>query len=230
MNKSIFAASLLFASATACAEAKLTALETKWLGAAMPVLQYAAQIKLPIDIIVQPQSGPADVPIAMGFEDGRCKLVLSMRGNPNAESILDKVAPAQQAILIEAMTAHEVAHCWRYAQGIWHALPSGFQEVGEEPAISGELLAQTKAMRENRREEGFSDLAALAWTKRNHPLQYGQVHAWLERVRADQPVAGNAHDTRIWVKLATDMSALGAGATPFDDVGALWSEGLLGVD
>ena len=207
--------------------ASLTDMEIRWLKAAGPVLAYAQQIKLPIDIIVQPQARPNDVPLAMGFADGRCKLVLSMRGNPDAEKIIESVAEAERGVLIEAMAAHEVGHCWRYAQGVWHALPTGFVETGEETADDAALLALAKAVRENRREEGFADLVALAWTKRRHPEAYGRVHAWIASLRDGQPVAGSGHDTRAWVRLARDGAVFQETATPFEDVSHAWGQGLL---
>lgn len=227
MLKQILIASLCLAASAAHASNGLTELETRWLRAAAPVLAYSQQLKLPIDIVVQPQARPGDVPLAMGFTGGRCKLVLSMRGNPDAETILDKVPAADRGLLIEAMTAHEVGHCWRYAQGAWHALPAGFVEVGEEKAANEELLAESKAMRETRREEAYADLVALAWTQRTHPAAYGRVYGWLASVRRVQPVARNAHDTRAWVKLAGDPAVFDLGATPFEAVLGVWRRGLL---
>ena len=222
MLKQILIASLclLSLSSPARAGASLTAQETRWLTAAAPVLAYSQRLKLPIDIIVQPTARPGDVPLAIGFDGKRCKLVLSMRGNPQADAILDKVPEAGRALLIEAITAHEIGHCWRYVQGVWHALPAGFVE-------NGSTLAEAKAMRENRREEGFADLVALAWTWRNHPDDYARVYDWLESVRGEQPVARNAHDTRAWVRLARDAGAFDHAATPFEDVMSLWRKGLL---
>ncbi len=217
----------LYVSPLASHAAALTALETRWLTAASPVLAYSQQIKLPIDIIVQPQAKPGDVPLAMGFDKGRCKLVLSMRGNPDAEKVLETVPEADRALLIEIMAAHEVGHCWRYAQGVWHALPAGFVETGDEHADDAEMLAESKAMRENRREEGYADLVALAWTQRFHPAKYDQVYAWLDKLRGDQPVARNAHDTRVWVRLARNASVFGQDSSPFDAVNATWQRGLL---
>ena len=213
--------------ALACAGPALTELETRWLSAAAPVLAQARRLALPIDIIVQPQAKPGDVPLAMGFADGRCKLVLSMRGNPDAESVLEQVPADQRALLIEAMTAHEVGHCWRYAQGAWHALPAGFVEVGEEQAADADLLAAAKAMREGRREEGYADLVALAWTAQAHPQQYGRVHAWLAALRSVQPVPHNAHDTRVWVALAGDPAVFAGAASAFEGAAAAWRQGLL---
>lgn len=220
---------LCFAAAGAQAAA-LTPLETRWLGAAMPVLSYSEQLKLPIDIIVQPQAKPGAVPLAMGFDGGRCKLVLSLRGNPDAEAQLAGVPDQEKDELIEAMAAHEVGHCWRYAQGVWHALPAGFVEVGDERAPTAELLAASKAMRETRREEGYADLVALAWTRHRHPADYARVYAWLAVLRHDVPVAHSGHDTRAWVRLAQDGARFGHAGAPFEDVAPLWREGLLSDD
>jgi hypothetical protein len=229
MRKSILLASLLLAS-TAAGAADLTAQETRWLNAAYPVLEYARGLKLPIDIVVQPQARPNDVPMAMGFEGQRCKLVLSMRGNPQAESVLAGVAPEAQGELIEAMAAHEIGHCWRYAQGAWHALPAGFVEVGEEHAADPSLLEASKEMRETRREEGYADLVALAWTWHRHPADYARIYAWLDGVRKDQPVAHNGHDTRAWVRLAQDGAKFGKDEQPFEDAVPLWRDGLVKDD
>lgn len=230
MIKALLAAALVCAASQAAAAANLTALETRWLGAAFPVLQYARGLSLPIDIVVQPQAGPNDVPLAMGFNKGRCKLVLSLRGNPAAEAQLDGIPPDAQAELIEAMAAHEIGHCWRYARQAWHALPAGFVEAGDEHADDPALLAASKAMRESRREEAYADLVALAWIRHNHPGDYARVYAWLAALRRDQPVARNGHDTRTWVALARDGARFGDAGKPFEDVLPLWREGLLQDD
>lgn len=211
----------------AASAADLTEQETRWLRAAAPVLSYSQQLKLPIDIIVQPQAKAGDVPLAMGFDGGRCKLVLSLRGNADAEAVLGSVPEASRAELIEAMAAHEIGHCWRYAQGVWHALPAGFVEVGEQTASDQSLLAEARVIRENRREEGYADLVALAWIRHSHPGDYGRIYGWLASVRATQPVSGAGHDTRAWVNLARDGDAFGAADKPFEDALPLWRKGLL---
>jgi len=59
---------LLSFFAASAGAAQLTETETRWLQAGSPVLAYAKQeLKLPIDIVVQPQAGPNDVPLAMGL-------------------------------------------------------------------------------------------------------------------------------------------------------------------
>jgi len=225
MIKFLAASALLLGASAHSAD--LTALEQRWLQAAAPVLSYSQQLKLPIDIVVQPRPRPNDVPLAMGYDGGRCKLVLTLRGNPQAESVLDGVADAQRDVLIEAMAAHEVAHCWRHARGAWNALPAGFVEVGEERAASSALLAASKAMREARREEAYADLAALAWTRQRHPEAYGRVHTWFEAVRRNPAVARSGHDTHLWVELARDAMGFGDSGAPFEDAAPLWRAGLL---
>ena len=224
------AAALVLALAPALHAAELTPLEKRWLSAAGPVLSYAQQLKLPLDITVQPQPRPGDVPLAMGFDKGRCKLVMSLRNNPDAETVLAGIPETQQGVLIEAMAAHEIAHCWRYVQGVWHTLPAGFVEVGEEYAKDVSLLAASKAMRDTRREEGFADLAALAWTRRSNPDEYARVHRWLAGVRDKVAVPRSGHDTRAWVRLAADGAVFGKAEAPFDNVDGLWRAGLLDAE
>ena len=139
----------------------LTELETRWLQAGQPVIAFARAQGLPIDIIVQPQDAPGAVPLALGYEAGRCKLVLSLRGNAQADSVLQGVPPTRHGLMVEAMTAHEIGHCQRYAQGDWHALPRGFVEPRSRQ--QGKLTALAQELRETRREEAYADLVALAW-------------------------------------------------------------------
>ena len=229
MWKRILMGACCLVAAHASSRPELTETEMKWLKAGAPVLAYAREQKLPVDIIVQPQDAAGEAPLAMGYVDGRCKLVLSMRGNKDAEAALVDVAPALVPVLIEAMVAHELGHCWRYAQGAWHTLPAGFVSAADDKHDK-EIAEKLREMRDTRREEGLADLIGLAWTLKRHPELYSQVHAWLEGIRADQPVPGSHHDTRVWVRLAKDPSAFPAGATPFAQAWPLWQRGLLSDD
>lgn len=192
--------------------ADLTAEEIRWLKAAAPVLAYSQTLQLPVDITVQPQARPNDVALAMGFADGRCKLVLSLRGNPHAGEVFVGVPHDQQDVLIETMAAHEIGHCWRYARHDWHAVPAGFVPMGTVVA--------------ERREEAWADLAALAWVQLRHPGQYRQVYRWMGALRASTPLSGGSHDTRDWLDLADDPRRFGDITQPFADVDALWRAGL----
>ncbi|MCG2582742.1 hypothetical protein [Massilia sp. TS11] len=222
-------AALSLVGGAAAAEARLTAQEVRWLQAAGPLLAHARQQAVPVDIVVQPQAGPNDVPFAMGYDGKRCKLVLSMRGGGDADAVLAGSAPALQPLLMEAVAAHEFAHCWRNVQGQWLRLPAGFTEGGDE-AGSPELLRAAKQQREQRREEGYADLAALAWTAQAHPGEYARVYAWLSALRQTEPAARSAHDTRPWLRLARDGTVFASSVTPFANVENLWQRGLLSGD
>jgi len=230
MCKPLVIAALICIAATSQA-ADLSATEMRWLKAGWPVVQYAKEHKLPLDIVVQPQAKPGDAPLAMGFVDQRCKLVLAMRGNPEAENTLAQIDPSLLDEVVQAMVAHELGHCWRYVHGAWHTLPAGFVDTSdEEPGNDQEFVKLRRDMRETRREEGFADLVGLAWTLSHHPARYEQVHAWFSAVRAEQPVPGAHHDTRAWLRLAKHRAAFPAGGNPFEQVWSLWQQGLLDAD
>lgn len=215
----------------------LTELETRWLRAGQPVIAFARAQGLPIDIIVQPQDAPGAVPLALGYEAGRCKLVLSLRGNAQADSALQGVPAARQGMMIEAMMAHEIGHCQRYAQGDWHALPRGFVEpLGRQ---RGKLTPLAQELRETRREEAYADLVALAWMHARHPGQYPDVLAWMRGVRAVGSGAGGgagrdaggSHATQAWLALADGDGAFNGAdgaASPFEQAQVLWRKGLSG--
>lgn len=84
MWKSIFVFAAALLALPACLAAELTPTEMKWLSGAWPVIAFARSEQLPLDIVVQPQASPGAAPLALAFVDGRCKLVLSMRGNVEA--------------------------------------------------------------------------------------------------------------------------------------------------
>ena len=226
MRRPLLLVALALAHAAACAS-ELTDIEMRWLKAGWSVVAYAKEQRLPLDIVAQPKSKPGDAPLAMGFVDGRCKLVLAMRGNPEGEKTLAQIDLPLLQPVVEAMVAHELGHCWRYVHGDWHTLPAGFRDLPEDLAPADkEMTRLRRDMRETRREEAFADLVGLAWTQSHHPAQYAAVHAWLAKVRDDQPVAGAHHDTRVWLELARDPAAFGPGETPFERARALWQQGL----
>ena len=223
-------ATLLLAMPVMASAAQLTEMETRWLQAGASVLAYAkGPLQLPVDIVVQPQAAPGAVPLAMGFDGGRCKLVFSMRGNDTAEDVLKGVPAERQALMIEAMTAHEVGHCWRHAQGSWHSVPAGFQEPAADAHAAADLRDVARQLRETRREEGYADLAALAWIQQRRPADYQAVYRWLHQVRAAQPDTHVSHDTQAWLQLAADGRVL-AGNAPFDQAKSLWNRAMLATD
>lgn len=220
----VLLASLAICSSLAARAADLTETELRWLKGAWPVITYAEQAKIPLDIVVQPQAAPGNAPLALGFMDGRCKLVLSMRGNPEAEATLQRIPADQLNATLELMAAHELGHCRRYLDGAWMALPAGFTAV-EPEGLKPELRSAWQNMKATRREEGYGDLVGLAWTQQHHPEVYQRLHAWLVKERSQDLIPGSHHDTLAWVRLVADGRAL-AGTTPFAGPDAVWKTGL----
>jgi hypothetical protein len=228
----IFAsACLAFVAQTGSAAPGLTDAENRWIEAVKPVVAYAKRQQLPIDIVVQPQDAPGLPPLAMAYVDQRCKLVLSMRGNASVATVLAGVPESLQDVAVETMAAHELGHCWRYVHGAWRTLPAGFVPAEQPPTDDMELARMMEDMRDIRREEGFADLVGLAWTARQHPKEYTEIHAWISRLRDDFPMPGSHHDTRAWLRLAAEPDAFdNALKTPFLQAQQLWRAGLLNLD
>lgn len=224
-----FAILAALCSAAACRAAgpapELTATEQRWLQGLWPVLLFARDSRLPVDIVVQPQPTPEAPPLALAFIGGRCKVVLSMRGNPEAQATLDRIAPDLLDATLALMAAHELGHCRRYLDGAWYGLPAGFA-AGVPETLAPEQHAAWREMQAVRREEGFADLVGLAWVRQHHPQHYARLHAWLLAERADTPVAGSHHDTRAWLRLAAPGAAVMPASSIFDAAAALWPAGL----
>jgi hypothetical protein len=224
----VLAGGLVWGAATAAVE--LTATERRWLEAAVPVLQYARAQELPLDIVVQMQPSPGETPLGLAFIDGRCKLVLSMRGNPEAQATLDRIAPALVGPVVEAIAAHELGHCWRHLQQRWGTLPPGLRAAPMASRLTPEQVELLTEMWRTRREEAYADIVGLAWTLQQHPQRYAEVHAWHVRLRAVQAVDTGPHDTRVWVRLAGDAVAFAPAGSIFEQAEALWRAGLLADD
>jgi hypothetical protein len=224
-HKPALIAVLLAAAALPAAQAAdLSPTETRWLQGAWPVVTYAEKAGMPLDIVVQPQPAPGAAPLAMAFIDGRCKLVLSMRGNPEASATLERIAPALLDAALELMAAHELGHCRRHLDGNWHGLPAGF--VAPRPdSVSPELRGAFVRMKATRREEAYADLVGLAWIQATRPKDYARVHAWLSAERARDLLPGSHHDTLAWLTLARDGVGPADG-TMFSRAVPLWTAGL----
>lgn len=207
--------------------ADLTPLEQRWLTGMWPVIQHAKQQALPLDIVVQPQDAPEAAPLALGYLHGRCKLVLSLRGNPEGEATLARLPAGLEAGALELMAAHELGHCRRYLDGQWHGLPAGFSPAPPPEGLSAELRQAYDSMQSTRREEGFGDLVGLAWVRQQRPQQYAALHAWLLAERSRELLPGSHHDTLAWLRLARDPAALGpTGGGLFEAAKPLWVAGL----
>ena len=80
--KPLLLLALLALAARAEPAVEFTGTELRWLRAGWPVIEFAKAQQLPVDIVVQRQSDAGEAPLAMGYDGGRCLLVLAMRGNP----------------------------------------------------------------------------------------------------------------------------------------------------
>jgi hypothetical protein len=228
VGRSLLAFLALSLSAGATRAADLSPTERRWLQGAWPVITYAKEARLPLDIVVQPQPTPGAAPLALAFVDGRCKLVLSMRGNDEAQATLDRVAPELLDVTLELMAAHELGHCRRYLDGAWAAVPAGFAAATAPASLDPALRGAYAQMKVARREEGYGDLVGLAWVQRHHPRHYARLHAWLVAERSQDRIPGSHHDTLAWLTLARD-GVLRSGGSVFAEAAAMWTAGL-GVD
>ena len=220
---------LLASHAAPASTPDLTDTERRWLAGATPPVAWALKQGLPVDIVVLPKAQPGAAPIAMGYDEGRCKLVFAMRGNPAAESTLAAIPAPQLQATLEAMAAHEIGHCQRHRSGTFDSLPSGLTDKPDaiearQPTL--ELQAIAREMRITRREEAFADLVGLAWTHAHHADQYAQVLAFFDAARSDETPHG-FHDTRHWLALAHASDAFADKAGPFEQAAAMWQRGLL---
>jgi hypothetical protein len=224
MGKTIiwFVAALVF-GAPACQAAGLTPVEERWLQGVWPVLLYARDAGLPLDIVVQPQATPGLPPLAMAFIDQRCKFVLSLRGNPEVEASAGRIDPELFDATLQLMAAHELGHCWRHVSGAWFGLPAGHAFGLADTADAADVSGRERQA--VRREEGYADLVGLAWTREHHRPSYARLYAWLVGERSLNLVPGGHHDTLVWARLATNAERL-ADKTPFAAADALWAEGL----
>ncbi len=207
-----------------CSAADLTPTELRWLNGAWPVIAFAKQAGLPLDIIVQPRPAPGAAPLALAYVDGRCKLVLSMRGNSEANASLERIEPDLRDAALELMAAHELGHCRRYLDGAWYGLPAGFS-TSVPSALTPELRVAYSQMQAARREEGYGDLVGLAWTRQHHPQKYARLYAWLVAERSADLVHGSPHDTLAWLRLAKANAALDHPSI-FAGAATLWVLGL----
>lgn len=203
---------------------ELTATETRWLQGAWPVVEFARHTGLPLDIVVQPQPTPGAAPLAMAFIGGRCKLVLSMRGNSEAPATLERIDPELLDATIELMAAHELGHCRRYLDGAWYGWPTGFAASpgAQRDAVSADRHPPLSAAR---LEEGYGDLVGLAWAQQHHPRLYARLWAWLVAERSNDWVAGADHDTLAWLRQAAPDPALRS-VSIFDWATTRWAAGL----
>lgn len=205
--------------------ADLTAQESRWLQGTWPVLQHARAAGLPLDVVVQPQPAAGEAPLAMAFVDGRCKLVLTLRGHREAQTLLDGVERTQHDAVLELMAAHELGHCLRHVDGRWHVPPGATTNASPSAELSAEQRSAWREMQATRLEEGFADLTGLAWIARMRPDRYAALHAWLVNERTQDTPPGSHHDTLAWLRRAQDPRVFDGAESPFARVAEVWRAG-----
>ena len=224
MRKFVLGFFAVVVGASVCDAHDLNSTEQRWLKGAWPVVEFARETKIALDVVVQPQPTPGSAPLALGFVGGRCKLVFSMRGNGEAQATLDRIAPEVLDATLQLMAAHELGHCRRYLDGAWYGLPAGFVASVPE-AVGPELRAAYVNMKAARREEGYGDLVGLAWTQQRHPRLYARLYAWLNAERSRDLIPGSHHDTLAWLTLAKQGVPPAQGSI-FAGAALLWTAGL----
>jgi hypothetical protein len=218
------AGALLSVAVPAAGAADLTPTESRWLQGVWPVIRYAEEAAMPLDIVVQPQPTPGNAPRAMAFVGGRCKLVLSMRGNSEAAATLQRISPDLLDAALELMAAHELGHCRRHLDGNWHGLPAGFV-ASRSDDVNPDLRRAVVNMKATRREEAYADLVGLAWVQQQRPTEYARLHAWLSAERGRDLLPGSHHDTLAWLALAREGVG-SVSASIFARVMPVWTRGL----
>ena len=207
------------ASETRPSDSRLTETEMRWLQAVWPVLLFARDAGLPVDVVVQPQPAPDLPPLGLAWVGGRCKFVLSLRGNPDVQVTEARIAPDIFDAAMQLMAAHELGHCTRHVRGEWMLWPEA----------AGAVAASLLPALATQREEAYADLVGLAWTQRHHAALYGRVHAWLVAERLLSRQRGPMHDTLAWAELATRAERFGSRSV-FAEADALWRQGMARAD
>ncbi|MEP7297676.1 MAG: hypothetical protein ABI702_15950 [Burkholderiales bacterium] len=206
------------------AAADLTDVEMRWLRGIWPVVVYAKDSGLPLDLVVQPQPAAGEAPFALAFVDGRCKFVLTLRGSDEGRVALDRIPATLRESALELMAAHELGHCRRHLDGAWLQMPTGFKPAQPEDQAPGSGSAE-RDMRGQRREEAYADLVGLAWVRWRHADQYAALQAWLVAERSRDRIEGSPHDTLAWIRHVADPS-VPPGSTIFQTATTLWHAGL----
>ena len=207
--------------------AALTTTELTWLAAAAPALAFSRAQQLPLSVMVQTQTTAGQSPMGLAVIGDHCVLALAVRGKPEAQARLDRIAPGWRNPAIEAIAAHELGHCWRHLQHTGGTLLSGLIDSNGFSQASDGAADLLKNMWRTRPDNGVADRVGLAWTLQRQPSRYGEVHAWQAGLRADQAVDTGPHDTRVWVRLAEDKAAFKPAGSLFEQAESLWQAGLL---
>lgn len=153
---------------------------------AMTALADPLGIRFRTRMVIDAQDG--DNPVAMGYEDGTCTLVVRVRGNSLYQRLILARDGHPRDLKLRAILAHEMGHCFRhfFARGA-RAAPGSADRVAERAAEPApDRTPDAAADRRQRRDsEDQADLFALAWAAIYNPGEADEVRAYLIEVRKD---------------------------------------------
>jgi hypothetical protein len=164
-----------------------------WEQVAAEMIQRPEFEALPLQIRPPRGQSLGGSPIEMQFQAGQCLLNLRTRGNPAAERLLAQALPEDRTLWMQAVLAHEIAHCWRWQQGNDPGLQQLATLMGTASADAG---AARQVQRQLGLEESFADVAALAWVATVAPQRFDAVLKAFQRLRGDLRLSSGPHDTR----------------------------------
>ncbi len=112
----------------------LTEPEVRWLQAVWPVLLFARDAGLPVDVVVQPQPAPELPPLALAWVGGRCKFVhAALYGRVYAWPVTERLAARQRGPMHDTLAwAQRAARGEHFgsrsvfaeADALWHQGPA----------------------------------------------------------------------------------------------------------
>lgn len=165
-----------------------------------------------------------DTPLALGYEDGTCTLVVQVRDNALYKALVLARDGRPKEVKLRAILAHEMGHCFRH---YFDNAPAGNADA---PAVSARAH-----LRERHESEVQADRFALAWTAIYRPEEYDDVLAYLRTLRSSLCVdrsgtyarvqeldtgkppatADRRSDTELLVEIATERrDTISAGGPP----------------
>lgn len=157
MLRSILPLALALSASVSLAQ-QTTPDEQTWIAGFMPVYN-TAKADFPISLIVvsDPRSGDSPAAAQWDHTAARCLVQLRVRRNRAASSLLLGVSPEAKTAILEAVFAHEIAHC--------------------EQGRTGEKLPSDRAY------ELAADASALVYTAAHNPQFLPEVSAFFARIR-----------------------------------------------
>ncbi|KAI1698399.1 hypothetical protein Ddc_19123 [Ditylenchus destructor] len=171
--------------------AGLTPLEQRWIAGMTPVLKQAKADAVPLDVVVaaagRARRGAAGAGLSRRSLQAGAEPARQSRGRGHADPAAHRSGGRgtgadgrSRTRTLPPLSGRRVV---RAAGGFAAArAPEGLSEDSQRAYLS---------MKSTRREEGYGDLVALAWTARRHPERYARCTA-AERRAPARPAAGQS--------------------------------------